>query len=171
MNLSVYAAEIESELHPFPEATPFPLILYRAVLPEAGECAAEFYETLFERNGWPGAWRNGIFHYHHFHPNRHEVLGIAAGQAFVRFQGDSGLLVEVRAGDVVVVPAGVSHCNEGSSADLLVVGSYPDGARPDSLRGTLAEMPAARPRVAKVGVPLADPVFGDSGPLRKHWKA
>jgi uncharacterized protein YjlB len=46
-------------------------------------------------------------------------------------------VLTVKAGDVVVVPAGVAHCNQGQSSDLLIVGAYPDnGPRPDLRRGT-----------------------------------
>jgi uncharacterized protein YjlB len=55
------------------------------------------------------------------------VLGIAAGWVRVSLGGESGRTVELRAGDIVVIPAGVAHENEGTSADLLVVGAYPRG--------------------------------------------
>jgi len=157
------------ELHRIPEATDLPLILYRAAVAEKGKAAAKTFEQLFARNGWPGAWRNGIYHYHHFHATAHEVLGIAAGQAFVRFGGEEGPLVEVRAGDVVVIPAGVSHCNEGASEDLLVVGSYPAGQHPDLNKGTLDEKASLREKLGKVPLPTADPVHGTEGPLLRHW--
>jgi uncharacterized protein YjlB len=159
------------ELHRIPEATDLPLILYRAAIAEQGKAAAKAFEQLFARNGWPGAWRNGIYHYHHFHATAHEVLGIAAGQAFVRFGGEEGPLVEVRAGDVVVIPAGVSHCNEGASEDLLVVGSYPDGQRPDLNKDTPGQIPKLREKLGKVALPTADPVHGPEGPLLRHWGA
>jgi uncharacterized protein YjlB len=166
----------QAELLHFPAATALPLVLYRAVASAPGESAARRFERLFEQNGWPGAWRNGIFHYHHFHPDQHEVLGIAAGQAFVRLGGEGGPLVEVQAGDVAVIPAGVSHCNEGASADLLVIGAYPGGATPKVQRGTPADQPAAdRPavlaQIRRVALPAADPVFGADGPLLRHWRA
>ena len=159
--------QTKPELHRFPEATDLPLILYRgAVAPESG---AKAYERLFDENGWPGAWRNGIYPYHHFHATAHEVLGIAAGQASVRFGGESGPVVEVRAGDVVVIPAGVAHCNLGSSPDLLVVGAYPGGRHPDLNKGTPADHPKARAKLEKVALPEADPVYGPGGPLLRHW--
>ena len=91
------------ELHRFPEATALPLILYRGAIAEEGQSAAKAFEQLFARNDWPGAWRNGIYPYHHFHATAHEVLGIAAGHAAVRFGGPEGSVVEVRAGDVKLV--------------------------------------------------------------------
>jgi uncharacterized protein YjlB len=157
------------ELHRFPEATDLPLILYRATLAEEGKARAKSFEQLFARNGWPGAWRNGIYPYHHFHATAHEVLGIAAGQAAVRFGGPEGPVVEVRAGDVVVIPAGVSHCNEGSSADLLVVGSYPKGQYPDINKGTPGDDARFREKLEKVALPAADPVHGAEGPLLRYW--
>jgi uncharacterized protein YjlB len=157
------------ELHRFPAATDLPLILYRGAIAEEGKAAAKTFEQLFARNDWPGAWRNGIYPYHHFHATAHEVLGIAAGRATVRFGGPAGSVVEVRAGDVVVIPAGVSHCNEGSSEDLLVVGSYPKGQHPDINKGTPGENAKLQDKIGKVALPAADPVHGADGPLLRHW--
>ena len=80
------------------------------------------------------AWRNGIYAHHHYHSTAHEVLGIVAGSVRVRLGGESGKTVELRAGDVVVIPAGVAHKSEGASPDLLVVGAYPGGKSPDMCR-------------------------------------
>jgi uncharacterized protein YjlB len=157
------------ELHRFPKATDLRLILYRGAIAAEGKAAAKAFEQLFARNDWPGAWRNGIYPYHHFHATAHEVLGIAAGRATVRFGGPEGSVVEVRAGDVVVIPAGVSHCNEGSSEDLLVVGSYPRGQHPDINKGTPGEDAKLRDKIGRVTLPAADPVHGAEGPLLRHW--
>src|SRR5581483_9330476 len=60
-----------------------PLVVYRGALPESGDRAVSC-EAMFARNGWPDAWRNGIYPYHHYHSTAHEVLGIARGHARVR---------------------------------------------------------------------------------------
>src|SRR5436190_11126010 len=110
-----------------------PLVLYRGALKADGDRAAAC-ERMFERNGWPGAWRNGIYGHHHYHSTAHEVLGIAAGSARVRLGGEGGQIVELQVGDVVVIPAGVAHKRESASPDLLVIGSYPRGQSPDHCR-------------------------------------
>ena len=91
-----------------------PLILYRGAL-EAGGDAAASCVALFDRNGWTGAWKNGVYAHHHYHSTAHEVLGVTAGWVRVRLGGEGGQTVELRAGDVVVIPAGVAHKNEGAS--------------------------------------------------------
>ena len=98
-----------------------PLLVYRNAVP--ADPAA--IERIFAANGWPPAWRNGVHPFHHFHSSAHEVLGVARGEASVLFGGPDGTVLPVQAGDVVVVPAGVAHCNQGQSSDLLIVGAYP----------------------------------------------
>lgn len=130
-----------------------PLLVWRSVLPsgEGGDPAAAC-EKVFARHGWADGWRWGIYDFHHFHSTAHEVLGVIRGTARVRFGGPGGLLLEMRPRDVVLIPAGVGHRNEGSSEDLLVVGAYPEGQSPDLCRG----VPDERPRVlaAIAGLPI-----------------
>jgi uncharacterized protein YjlB len=109
-----------------PNNARLPLIVYRGALETGGDAAA-CCVALFDRNGWSGAWQNGVYSHHHYHSSAHEVLGIAAGWVRLRLGGEGGQTVEMRAGDVVVIPAGVAHKNEGASPDLLVVGAYPRG--------------------------------------------
>jgi uncharacterized protein YjlB len=138
-----------------------PVLLWRGVLPPGDPAAAE---ALFARQGWPPAWRNGIFKHHHYHPNAHEALAIARGTVRVQLGGPQGAVVELRAGDVVALPAGVGHCNLGQSTDLLVVGAYPPGAAPDQCDGGLAAHQAALPRIAATPDPEGDPVTGGTWP-------
>ena len=147
-----------------------PLILRRgAVAPAAGDPARAF-EATFRKHGWTGTWRNGIFPFHHYHSTSHEVLGIAAGSAIVRFGGEGGEAVAVTAGDVVVIPAGVGHARLRSSPDLLVVGAYPNGMPYDLIRADPDAIAQARRRIARVPLPATDPVDGRDGPLTRLWR-
>ncbi len=142
-----------------------PLLVYRQALPaEAGAI-----ERAFAAQGWSNSWRNGVFDYHHFHSSAHEVLGIAAGEVRVAFGGPSGRTVTVRAGDVVVIPAGVAHRNTAQSDDLLVIGAYPGGSDYDLRRGDPREHETVLRAIACVPLPDCDPVFGRDGPLRQLW--
>lgn len=142
-----------------------PLLVYRAAVP--ADPAA--IERLFAANRWPPAWRNGVYPFHHFHSTAHEALGIARGAVSVLFGGPNGQVLHARAGDVIVVPAGVAHCNKGQSDDLLIVGAYPDNAPdPDMRRCKASEHDAAALAVAAVPRPHADPVTG--GLLPPVWR-
>ncbi len=142
-----------------------PVLVYPDALPP--DPAA--MEQAFARQGWTNSWRNGIFPYHHFHTTAHEVLGIAAGTVQVLFGGPGGAKMAVKAGDVLVVPAGVAHRNIGGEG-LLVVGAYPGGAECDVLRGDPAQLAAAKKAIAQLSVPELDPVPGQAF-LRPLWSA
>jgi uncharacterized protein YjlB len=147
-----------------------PLIVYRGALETGGDAAARCV-SLFDRNGWTGAWKNGVYSRHHYHSSAHEVLGIAAGWVRVKLGGEGGRTAELRAGDVVVIPAGVAHKNEGASPDLLVVGAYPRGQSPDMCSPGAADHARAVVQIAAVPLPTGDPVHGAWGPLLERWRA
>lgn len=158
---------------PFPNNSRLPVLVYRAAfaLPGSINAAAELIEKHFEQNGWSGGWRNGVYDFHHFHANSHEVLGCYAGSVLVQLGGPSGPEVEIRRGDVVVLPAGVAHRRLRASADYRIVGAYPGGQSFDMHRGDPAALAAVQRLVATVGVPASDPVHGKGGPLFEHWAA
>ena len=143
-----------------------PLLVYRGAVP--ADPAA--IERLFAQNRWPPAWRNGVHPYHHFHSNAHEALGVARGEASLLFGGPNGQVLHVSAGDVVVIPAGVGHCCQSRSDDLLIVGAYPDsGPSPDTQRGRAADHDRVVRAVSAVPLATADPVTGAGGPLLRLW--
>jgi uncharacterized protein YjlB len=146
-----------------------PLVVYRGVL-DTGPGAAASCERLFAGNGWSGGWRGGVYPYHHYHSTAHEALGIVAGSAKVRLGGDSGDVVEVNAGDAVVIPAGVAHQGEAASPDLLIVGAYPGGRGPDLQVPGEGDRGRALVNIAAVPLPATDPVCGKSGPVIERWQ-
>jgi uncharacterized protein YjlB len=159
------------ELYSFEDAggipnSPLPVLVYHEV---EGARAAGACRDLFASNGWLGSWVNGIFSFHHFHSTTHEVLGIVAGSAVVVLGGPDGRRFEVAPGDVLVLPGGIGHCNAGSSADLLVVGAYPNGMQWDLRRGDPAERDEVLANIAAVPLPESDPVHGPGGPLTEIW--
>ena len=149
----------------FPNS-PLPLLIHRAALPANPIVMGQH----FAAQGWSNAWRDGIYTYHHFHSTAHEVLGIAAGEVRVIFGGPSGREVTVRAGDVVVIPAGIAHSNLGQSHDLLIIGAYPGGAGYDLLRGDPGEHAAALRAIAAVPRPSSDPVLGPGQGVCQLWR-
>jgi uncharacterized protein YjlB len=161
------------EAHRFEDAgaipnSRLPVLVYHGI-PEAR--AARDCIDLFARNGWRGAWVDGIYPFHHFHSTAHEVLGIVAGSASVILGGPDGRRFEVVPGDVLVLPAGTGHFNAGSSADLRVVGAYPGGMWCDLRRGDPAERDEVLANIAAVPLPESDPVTGAAGSLSELWSA
>jgi uncharacterized protein YjlB len=145
-----------------------PVLVYRRVI---ADVSAIGFEQLFERNGWSAAWRDGLYSVHHYHSTAHEVLGIYKGRVTARLGGPAGITVTLEAGDVVIVPAGVAHKNDGASADFSVVGAYPAGTGPDMQYGKPGERPGADRNIARVALPGGDPVRGARGPLATLWRA
>lgn len=146
-----------------------PLLVYPGVLRFGRQDPAAACEAIFMRAGWGNTWRNGIFSFHHYHSTAHEALAIARGQARVHMGGEAGEILEIAAGDVLVIPAGVGHKNLGASADLLVVGAYPPGPTWDLCRGDPGERPQVLDNIQAVPLPATDPVYGATGPLHEHW--
>ncbi len=147
-----------------------PLLLYRGASADGDPVDADTLVTRFARCGWGDAWINGIYDFHHYHATAHEVLGIARGTARVQLGGPAGPMVDLRAGDVMVIPAGVGHCRQSASADLSVVGAYPRGQVADLRRATPADRAFAIARIRRVALPESDPLHGPAGPLTQLWR-
>lgn len=150
-----------------PNNPDLPVVVYRRLV--GRHAAIDKFEKAFARAGWAGVWRNGIYSYHHFHTMAHEVLGIARGRVTVHLGGINGRLIDLMAGDMVVLPAGTGHRNAGSSPDLVVIGAYPEGQGNYDICRNLEDCPQATIRIANVKKPATDPFFGRGGPLEKVW--
>jgi uncharacterized protein YjlB len=154
-----------------PNNPDLPLLLYRSPVQLAGASdPAALFEEIFAHNGWKDSWRNGIYDFVHYHSRTHEVLGIARGHATARFGGARGRILKLKAGDVVILPAGTGHerLDDGNN-DLLVVGAYPPFGKYDECRGSPDEHDRTVRTVRKVATPRKDPVYGSHGPLTRLW--
>ncbi len=148
-----------------------PFLVYRGAIDAGARDVAAAIERTFRKNDWGhGLWHNGIYPFVHYHSQIHEVLGIAAGKARVRFGGSKGEELEVEAGDVAVLPAGTGHQRLSSTPDLLVIGAYPPQGHYDLCRGGSAEHARALETILRVPLPQTDPLFGANGPLTKLWR-
>lgn len=148
----------------------FPLLIYRGavLVGQSPFDAGTIMDTIFETNGWGRSWRDTIYDFVHYHSQVHEVLGVARGSAKVEFGGVKGRTLQLKAGDVAVLPAGTGHRLIDASRNFLVVGAYPPDGTYDECTDTRDRAEAAR-RIARVGRPKTDPVFGRHGPLRTLW--
>ena len=154
----------------YPNNAGLPLIVLPKAFPAAPTVDPATIETVFEQNGWDSAWRNGLFTFHHYHSTAHEALGIYSGWVKARLGGPGGETLTARAGDVLVIPSGVSHKNLDQSPGFRVVGAYPRGQSWDMMYGKPGERPQADDAIRNVPLPAADPVFGKTGPLMRLWK-
>ena len=124
----------------------------------------------------------------HYHSTTHESLAVFRGNARMRFgvsnndNADDGIELTVKVGDVIVIPAGIAHCALNESGGFCMVGSYPevrtllDCTDDRALLSGICvmamnrmSMPIRR-RSQRFPIPEMDPVEGNSGPLREHWK-
>jgi uncharacterized protein YjlB len=149
-----------------------PLIVYRAAVTlDPRFDPAAILEVLFASNRWRDNWRYTMYGYNHFHTSTHECLGIARGKLTALFGGKSGRKIDLQAGDVLVIPAGVGHRRIRQSRDLLIVGAYPaNGGKYDEPKPRAIVHAEALARIEKVPLPPTDPVYGEGGPLFARWR-
>jgi uncharacterized protein YjlB len=149
---------------------PMPFLVYKGAVDLDNGHPEKTIEGLFGANGWGDMWRNGVYDFPHYHATVHEALGIARGHARVRFGGNSGQEIEVRAGDVAILPAGTGHQCLSASKDFSVVGAYPPGAKMQVTRPTPENHAKALQTIPLVGLPKSDPIMGKDGPLVRLWR-
>ncbi len=147
-----------------------PLLIYHQAFDEKGIRGAEWLEEMFKQNNWTNSWRWGVYSYHHYHSNTHEVLGVYSGNATLHMGGENGTKIRVKMGDIIVIPAGTSHKNISCSSDFAVVGAYPNAMDSDLLKGNPGERPKADKNIATVPIPETDPLYGHDDGLIKIWK-
>lgn len=147
-----------------------PFLVYQGAVQLDPKQPEQTIENLFETNNWGGTWRNGVYDYLHYHATVHEVLGVARGHARVRFGGDRGQELDIKAGDVAVLPAGTGHQCVTASDAFCVIGAYPPGSRMEITRPTPENHAKALKTIPNVARPPADPVTGKHGALMRLWR-
>ncbi|KAF4432580.1 cupin domain [Fusarium acutatum] len=147
-----------------------PIVVYRDVLPQPR--TEETATTSLTTHRWEkrGTW--GHIAIRHFHPNSHECYGIFQGSSTLllgKIQKGEGVEVAVKAGDVVVLPAGTAHSSLESSSDYRYIGVYPKGC--PKWRNEMGKKSPSLflDTIDEVEMPEDDPVYGPNGPLPKLW--
>jgi uncharacterized protein YjlB len=150
----------------------YPVSIYRESFNKEGDDGAVWLEERFASNNWSNSWRWGIYPFHHFHSNTHEVLGVYAGSAMLQLGGAKGEEQPVNAGDVIIIPAGVGHKCLSHSDDFMVVGAYPNGVEPDLIKTGESgnDQNAITANLAAVLFPETDPLLGKKDGIVKSWK-
>ena len=197
--------------------SPLPLIHYRGLLKESERTSGHAFD-LFWNNEWRVQWLVRYPHTQraHYHGASHECMAVLTGTATIRFGvgdtevdlernthggawEDGGIELEAQAGDVFIIPAGVSHktyntlpaadferLSPGDGHELgiedarkafhgielsgfTMLGAYPKGCQWDFLVG--AEHDGNYEAVWRVPKPETDPVFGkgEQG-ISKLWE-
>ncbi|ULK97549.1 cupin [Bradyrhizobium sp. I71] len=155
-----------------PNNPKLPVLFYRGTVKLKGRRFPPevIIDTLFATNGWARSWRDTVYDFVHYHSQIHEVMGVARGTARIECGGIKGRILNVKAGDVLVLPAGTGHRLIESGRDFLVVGAYPQDGTYDECTDTRERTDAIK-RIAKVRKPKTDPVLGAGGPLLRHWRS
>ncbi|GAE06505.1 cupin domain-containing protein [Paenibacillus sp. JCM 10914] len=148
-----------------PNNPDLPVIVYEGIFAERPDSL----EGAFNRHQWTGSWTGGVYDYHHYHSNTHEVLGVKSGSATVLIGGDAGERLTLGVGDVMVLPAGTAHMKIDASPDFAVVGAYPGGSTPNLRERNPTDRTQAIAEIRNVPVPPTDPVYGKEGPLLDKW--
>jgi len=148
-----------------PNNPELPVIVYEQIFKDN----PEDIESTFNRHEWTGSWSGGVYDYHHYHSNTHEVLGVKNGEATILVGGEEGERLQVKMGDVIVLPVGTGHKKIESSDDFQVVGAYPNGTNPNLRRRDIKSRTQDLAEIKNVRIPNTDPVFGDTGPLLDKW--
>lgn len=162
------------EDRPYPNSI-LPVLFYPGAFKEVIEVDDPAHKGMdfLEENHYSNAWVNGIFPYHHFHSNTHEVLACISGEASVQLGGPNGKIVKFSKGDVLLLPAGTAHKKIKASKDFSIIGAYPDGIEFDTHKGeeitSDEEYQRLKRNTKKVPIPNLDPIQKKGGAVKKYW--
>ena len=139
-----------------------PVIVYPGGFPTDKPNLKDRVAKRLQTSGWGNTWVSGIYPYHHYHSNTHEVLVMLSGNCSIQLGGPEGYALNATAGDVIVLPAGTGHACY-TQSDYRVFGAYPGGRSWDLITGA-----AEHREPDNLPVPEQDPL-GERGVLRRAW--
>ena len=148
-----------------PNNPKLPVILVR----KAFSANPDEIEMAFNKHNWRNSWVNGVFPYHHYHSNSHEVLGVKSGIARLIIGGENGEELTVHTGDVLILPAGTGHKKLENTDDFKIIGAYPDGMSFNVKTAEDTDRPLVVDDIKQVPLPKTDPIFGNKGPIFSYW--
>lgn len=160
-----------SENKPFPNNT-LPVLYYEDVLSDVLDASytADDVLSFFEDNGYIKGWVAGIMDKHHFHSTAHEALACTEGKVRVQLGGPNGEMYTLRKGDVILLPAGVSHKKLGATQGFEIVGAYPQNdSKYDFQYGAASDYEAIKESIKNVNKPLTDPITGSPKNIDEYW--
>jgi uncharacterized protein YjlB len=154
----------------FPNASSgLPVVFYRPFDTDKTALDASAIEALVSQHGFKPQWRYPMFDFDHFHSTTHELLVPFRGRATLVLGGTES--IDVKAGDVILLPAGVAHRAEKTEGEFYMVGSYPSGAKQwDTCRGGEEGVEDRIKKLQTGGVNM-DPVYGleKDAPVMRAW--
>jgi uncharacterized protein YjlB len=144
-----------------------PLLIYHSAF---NASASQLSARLEEIGAVVPQWQYTMYRQTHFHSNTHEVLGVISGRARLCFGGEENpgrVEPTVEQGDLMIVPAGVSHrlLEDLSGGSFKMLGAYPPGKSWDMNYGKESESEEeVKKNIASQAWFDRDPLYGKDGP-------
>ena len=135
-----------------------PVILHITESSLSGDDLADLFKSTFAKNGWTNSWRWGMYDYHHFHSNTFEVLAVYKGDAKIQLGGETGQILTIKTGDVLILPPGTGHKCIAHSKDFKLIGAYPNGIEPDLYRSSSNNIAIILKNIEQVKMYEKDPL-------------
>ena len=88
-----------------------PVLLYKRAFDLPILFKGRFVKKLFAKHRWTNHWRNGVYTYHHYHSNTHEVMAVIKGATKLQLGGEKGIRLKIEKGYVILIQTGVAHIN------------------------------------------------------------
>ncbi|KZT25550.1 hypothetical protein NEOLEDRAFT_1133526 [Neolentinus lepideus HHB14362 ss-1] len=156
---------------PNSDPTSKPLIYYKSLF-QKGASKAAIKDHINSLKVVEAQWTYTMYPTTHFHTTSHEAIIVLSGGALLLFGGESNparVELEVKAGDALLIPAGVSHkqVKEIGLEVFDMMGAYPVNAEHWDMCYGLKEEGNTEARIKQLDWFTKDPFYGENGPAVK----